>query len=76
MVHGPKPRDYSQRTPKKMIAASLRSALSDRARNDRIFAVTELISGQTPSTKSVKAFLEALLTVDHRKVLVVIGPQR
>ena len=51
VVHGPQPRDYSQRTPKKMIAASLRSALSDRARNDRIIAVTELISGQTPSTK-------------------------
>ena len=36
IVHGPKPRDYSQRTPKKMIAAALRGALSDRARNDRI----------------------------------------
>ena len=72
IVHGPKPRDYSQRTPKKMIAAALRCALSDRARNDRIFAVTELISGQTPSTKAVKAFFEALLT-DQRKVLVVIG---
>jgi large subunit ribosomal protein L4 len=46
--HGPKPRDYSQRTPKKMIAAALRGALSDRARNDRIHAVTELVAGQTP----------------------------
>ena len=72
IVHGPKPRDYSQRTPKKMIAASLRSALSDRARNDRIIAVTELISGQTPSTKAVKAFLETLVT-NQRKVLIVIG---
>jgi len=72
IVHGPKPRDYSQRTPKKMIAASLRSALSDRARNDRIVAVTELISGQTPSTKAVKAFFETLIT-EQRKVLVVIG---
>jgi len=72
IVHGPKPRDYSQRTPKKMIAAALRSALSDRARNDRIIAVTELISGQTPSTKAVKTFLEALVT-NQRKVLVVIG---
>jgi large subunit ribosomal protein L4 len=71
IVHGPKPRDYSQRTPKKMIAAALRCALSDRARNDRIFAITELISGQTPSTKTVKAFLGTLST--HRKVLVVIG---
>jgi large subunit ribosomal protein L4 len=72
IVHGPKPRDYSQRTPKKMIAASLLSALSDRARNDRIIAVTELISGQTPSTKAVKAFLETLVT-NQRKVLIVIG---
>jgi large subunit ribosomal protein L4 len=71
VVHGPKPRDYSQRTPKKMIAAALRSALSDRCRNDRIFAVTELISGQTPSTKTVKAFLASL--TDRRKVLIVIG---
>jgi large subunit ribosomal protein L4 len=71
VVHGPKPRDYSQRTPKKMIAAALRSALSDRARNDRIHAVTELIGGQTPSTKTVKAFLGTL--TDRRKVLVVIG---
>jgi large subunit ribosomal protein L4 len=71
IVHGPKPRDYSQRTPKKMIAAALRGALSDRARNDRIFAITELISGQTPSTKAVKAFLATL--VEGRKVLIVIG---
>ncbi len=70
-VHGPKPRDYSERTPKKMIAAALRGALSDRARNDRIHAVTELISGQTPSTKEAKAFLGSL--TDRRKVLVVIG---
>ncbi|BBY62930.1 50S ribosomal protein L4 [Mycolicibacterium helvum] len=71
VVHGPQPRDYSQRTPKKMIAAALRGALSDRARNERIHAVTELLSGQTPSTKSAKAFLGAL--TDRRKVLVVIG---
>jgi len=70
-VHGPQPRDYSQRTPKKMIAAALRSALSDRARNERIHAVTELINGQTPSTKSAKAFLGTL--TDRRKLLVVIG---
>ena len=71
VVHGPQPRDYSQRTPKKMIAAALRSALSDRARNDRIHAITEVISGQTPSTKDAKSFLAAL--TDRRKVLVVIG---
>ncbi len=76
VVHGPKPRDYSQRTPKKMIAAALRGALSDRARNERIHAITELVSGQTPSTKSAKSFLSTLVpgrTPGRRKVLVVIG---
>src|ERR1700753_293620 len=71
VVHGPQPRDYSQRTPKKMIAAALRVALSDRARNGRIHAITELVSGQTPSTKSAKGFLAAL--TDRKQVLVVIG---
>lgn len=71
VVHGPQPRDYSQRTPKKMIAAALRGALSDRARNGRIHAITELVSGQTPSTKSAKAFLDTL--TDRKQVLVVIG---
>lgn len=70
-VHGPKPRDYSERTPKKMIRAALRGALTDRARNGRIHAVTELIEGQTPSTKSAKAFLGSL--TDRKQVLVVIG---
>jgi large subunit ribosomal protein L4 len=71
IVHGPQPRDYSERTPKKMIAAALRGALSDRARNDRIHAITEVVSGQKPSTKSAKDFLGTL--TDRRKVLVVIG---
>ena len=71
VVHGPKPRDYSQRTPKKMIAAALRGALSDRARNGRIHAVTELVEGQTPSTKSAKAFLASL--TERKQVLIVIG---
>jgi large subunit ribosomal protein L4 len=71
VVHGPQPRDYSERTPKKMIAAALRGALSDRARNDRIHAITELIEGQTPSTKGVKAFLATL--TDRKQVLLVIG---
>jgi large subunit ribosomal protein L4 len=71
VVHGPQPRDYSQRTPKKMIAAALRGALSDRARNGRIHAITELVSGQTPSTKSARAFLGTL--TDRKQVLIVIG---
>jgi large subunit ribosomal protein L4 len=71
VVHGPQPRDYSQRTPKKMIAAALRGALSDRARNGRIHAVTELVEGQTPSTKSAKAFLSTL--TERKQVLIIIG---
>jgi large subunit ribosomal protein L4 len=71
VVHGPKPRDYSQRTPKKMIAAALRGALSDRARNGRIHAVTEFVEGQTPSTKSARTFLATL--TERKQVLVVIG---
>ncbi len=71
VVHGPKPRDYSERTPKKMIAAATRGALSDRARNDRIHAITELVSGQAPSTKAAKAFLESLTT--NKNILIVIG---
>jgi len=71
VVHGPKPRDYSERTPKKMIRAALLGALSDRARNGRIHAVTELIEGQAPSTKSAKKFLAGL--VEGKQVLIVIG---
>jgi len=70
-VHGPQPRDYSQRTPKKMIAAALRGALTDRVRNERIHAVTELVAGQIPSTKSAKSFLGSI--TGRPKVLVVIG---
>jgi large subunit ribosomal protein L4 len=60
VVHGPHPRDYSQRTPKKMKAAALRGALSDRAREGRIHVVTELVTGDTPSTKAAIAALLAL----------------
>ncbi len=70
-VHGPQPRDYSQRTPKKMIKAALRGALTDRVRNERIHVVTELVTGQTPSTKTARVFLESL--TDNKKLLVVLG---
>ena len=70
VVHGPVPRDYSQRTPKKMKAAALRGALSDRARNDRVHVVSGLVTGETPSTK---AAAEALATVSSAKhVLLVV----
>src|ERR1700681_289306 len=57
VVHGPKPRDYSQRTPKKMKAAALRGALSDRAREGRVVVVPSLIEGDTPKTKTALAAL-------------------
>ncbi|NLZ57432.1 MAG: 50S ribosomal protein L4 [Corynebacterium sp.] len=69
--HGPKPRDYAQRTPKKMIKAALFGALSDRARTDRIHVISELVPGQTPSTKSAKAFIERL--TERKSVLLVLG---
>lgn len=71
VAHGPVPRDYSQRTPKKMKAAALRGALTDRARHSRIHVVEELVAGQTPSTKSARAFIERL--TDRKSVLVVLG---
>ena len=61
VVHGPTPRDYSQRTPKKMKAAALRGALSDRARDGRIHVVSELVAGETPSTKTAVATLAKLV---------------
>ncbi|MVU79056.1 50S ribosomal protein L4 [Nocardia sp. ET3-3] len=70
-VHGPQPRDYSQRLPKKMKVAALRGALSDRARNERIHVITELVAGQTPSTKVAKSFLAELST--RKNILVVVG---
>ncbi|BCW19959.1 50S ribosomal protein L4 [Pseudarthrobacter enclensis] len=70
IVHGPTPRDYSQRTPKKMIAAALRGALSDRARNGRIHVVAELVEGTKPSAKAALATLRGVS--DRKNLLVVI----
>ena len=70
-VHGPQPRSYAQRTPKKMIKAALAGALTNRAQNERIHVVEDLVPGQTPSTKSARAFIERL--TDRKSVLLVIG---
>lgn len=70
IVHGPQPRDYSQRTPKKMVAAALRGALSDRAREQQVFVVKELVAGEKPSTKAALATLAPF--GDIEKVLVVL----
>jgi large subunit ribosomal protein L4 len=71
IVHGPQPRSYEQRTPKKMKAAALRGALSDRARHGRVHVVPGLVDGDTPKTKTALAALTAL-TGAPAHVLVVI----
>jgi large subunit ribosomal protein L4 len=70
IVHGPKPRDYSQRTPKKMIAAALLGALSDRARGERLHVVESFGIEGAPSTKAASTVLTALGAT--KNVLVVI----
>jgi large subunit ribosomal protein L4 len=70
VVHGPQPRSYDQRTPKKMKAAALRGALSDRARNGRIHVVDSLVSGDKPSTKAALTALTSL--TDRVGYLVVL----
>jgi large subunit ribosomal protein L4 len=71
-VHGPTPRDYTQKTPKKMKAAALRGALSDRARAGLVHVVSGLVEGDTPSTKSARQAIAAVAGADTR-VLAVVG---
>ena len=71
IVHGPKPRDYSQRTPKKMKAAALRGALSDRARHERIHVIESLVTGDMPSAKQALAALSGL--TERTSFLVVVA---
>ncbi len=68
--HGPVPRGYLQRTPKKMKAAALRGALSDRARGGKVHVLSAVVDGAVPSTKAAAATLAAIET--GRNVLVVI----
>ena len=70
IVHGPTPRSYEQRTPKKMKAAALRGALSDRARTGRLHVVESLVTGDSPSTKAALAAVRELTA--RRRVLVVV----
>jgi len=71
VAHGPVPRDYSQKTPKKMKAAALRGALSDRAANERVFVVTAFVEGDTPKTKDALAVLNSVTGGADRNILVV-----
>lgn len=68
IVHGPVPRDYAQRTPKKMIAAALRGSLSDRARHGRVHVV-DSVCGEAPSTKTAVTLLTGLSERKHKLVV-------
>lgn len=70
IVHGPVPRSYEQRTPKKFKAAALRGALTDRVRNGRLHVVESLVAGDAPSTKSAIATLRGV--TERPRVLVVL----
>ena len=70
IVHGPVPRDYSQRTPKKMIAAALLGVISDRARGERLHVVESFGLAELPSTKTAISLLTQVAT--SKNVLVVL----
>ena len=72
VVHGPVPRSYAQRTPKKMIAAALLGALSDRARGSRIFAV-EAFAADAPKTSVAAAFLASLTSGKNQLIVTAKG---
>jgi large subunit ribosomal protein L4 len=71
VAHGPVPRDYTQKVPKKMKAAALRGALSDRAANERVYVVTSFVEGDKPKTKDALALLHKVTDGATRNVLVV-----
>ena len=70
IVHGPVPRDYSQRTPKKMKAAALRGALSDRARNDRIHVITQFVADD--ETRLTHAGVKVVKGISERRHVLVV----
>lgn len=74
VAHGPKPREYDQRVPKKMKRLALRSALTDRAREERI-VVLEGLSFDEPSTKEALDVLESI-SVEGLVLLVLAKPDR
>jgi large subunit ribosomal protein L4 len=71
VAHGPVPRDYTQKVPKKMKAAALRGALSDRAAAERVYVVTSFVEGDQPKTKDALAVLNKVTDGASRNVLVV-----
>jgi large subunit ribosomal protein L4 len=79
VVHGPVPRSYVQRTPKKMKAAALRGALSDRLSHGRIAVVSTFADGEEPSTRGALTVLCTAVGVAGprftRPVLVVVSAE-
>jgi len=71
VAHGPQPRSYAQKTPKKMKAAALRGALSDRAANERVYVVTSFVEGDVPRTKDAVTVLDQVTGGAVRNILVV-----
>jgi large subunit ribosomal protein L4 len=71
VAHGPQPRSYAQKTPKKMKAAALRGALSDRAVNERVYVVTSFVEGDAPRTKEAVTVLDRVTGGAVRNILVV-----
>jgi large subunit ribosomal protein L4 len=75
-VHGPVPRTYEQRTPKKMKAAALRGALSDRARHGRVQVVSGFVEGGQPRTKDALAVLSSVAGTDRGRVNALVVVRR
>src|SRR2546425_666191 len=73
VVHGPTPRSHSQRAPKKMKAAALRGALSDRAKGGGVHVVSRFIESDVPRTKDAVAVLRRITAARH--TLVVVGAE-
>jgi large subunit ribosomal protein L4 len=71
IAHGPQPRSYAQKTPKKMKAAAQRGALSDRAANERVYVVTSFVEGDVPRTKDAVTVLDRVTGGAVRNILVV-----
>jgi len=74
VAHGPKTRDHSFRVPKKMKRLALRSALTERARQERI-RVVEALAFDEPSTKEALEVLDAL-ELGGQILLVLAAPER
>ena len=72
MAHGPQPRSYRQRTPKKMVWLALRSALSDRAGSGMVTVIDDW-GFAAPKTKDAVAALKAIGVAAEERVLVVLG---